>query len=68
MCACVVQVLKLRAFYDREIEDARKKGLLLSLHLKATMMKARRIHARARQRERERERRTENKIGEREFV
>ena len=29
----------LRAFYEREIEDARRKGLLLSLHLKATMMK-----------------------------
>ena len=29
----------LRAFYAAEIEDARAKGLLLSLHLKATMMK-----------------------------
>ena len=29
----------LRAFYAAEIEDAKAKGLLLSLHLKATMMK-----------------------------
>jgi isocitrate dehydrogenase len=29
----------LRAFYAREIEDAKAQGLLLSLHLKATMMK-----------------------------
>ncbi|CAE8699591.1 unnamed protein product [Polarella glacialis] len=29
----------LRAFYDREIEDARAKDVLFSLHLKATMMK-----------------------------
>jgi isocitrate dehydrogenase len=29
----------LRAFYADEIEDAKAKGLLLSLHLKATMMK-----------------------------
>ena len=27
------------AFYEREIEDARKTGLLFSLHIKATMMK-----------------------------
>jgi isocitrate dehydrogenase len=30
---------ELRAFFDREIADAKEKGLLLSLHLKATMMK-----------------------------
>ena len=29
----------LRAFYAEQIEDAKNKGLLLSLHLKATMMK-----------------------------
>jgi isocitrate dehydrogenase len=29
----------LRAFYSAQIEDAKAKGLLLSLHLKATMMK-----------------------------
>jgi isocitrate dehydrogenase len=29
----------LRAFFTQEIEDARAKGVLLSLHLKATMMK-----------------------------
>jgi isocitrate dehydrogenase len=29
----------LRKFYDEQIEDAKNKGLLLSLHLKATMMK-----------------------------
>ncbi len=29
----------LRAFYARQIEDAKAEGLLLSLHLKATMMK-----------------------------
>jgi isocitrate dehydrogenase len=29
----------LQAFYEKEIEDAKAKGLLLSLHLKATMMK-----------------------------
>jgi isocitrate dehydrogenase len=29
----------LQAFYAREIDDARAQGLLLSLHLKATMMK-----------------------------
>ncbi len=35
----VMHVRALRAFYDAQIEDARAKGLLLSLHLKATMMK-----------------------------
>src|SRR5688572_379857 len=29
----------LRAFYEKEIADAKAKGVLLSLHLKATMMK-----------------------------
>jgi isocitrate dehydrogenase len=29
----------LRRFYEKEIEDAKEKGVLLSLHLKATMMK-----------------------------
>jgi isocitrate dehydrogenase len=29
----------LRRFYEEQIEDAKKSGLLLSLHLKATMMK-----------------------------
>ncbi|MCB0376971.1 MAG: NADP-dependent isocitrate dehydrogenase [Bdellovibrionales bacterium] len=29
----------LRDFYDKEIKDAKEKGTLLSLHLKATMMK-----------------------------
>jgi len=29
----------LRAFFEKEIEDAKAKGVLLSLHLKATMMK-----------------------------
>src|SRR3990172_6817958 len=29
----------LRSFYAEQIEDAKKKGVLLSLHLKATMMK-----------------------------
>ncbi|MEM6470021.1 MAG: NADP-dependent isocitrate dehydrogenase [Planctomycetota bacterium] len=37
--AAVMSVRRLDAFFDAEIEDARKKGLLLSLHLKATMMK-----------------------------
>lgn len=30
---------ELRAFYDREIQDAKDNDLMLSLHLKATMMK-----------------------------
>jgi isocitrate dehydrogenase len=30
---------KLRAFYETETQDAKARGLLLSLHLKATMMK-----------------------------
>jgi isocitrate dehydrogenase len=35
----VMHVKALRAFFEAEIEEARKNGLLLSLHLKATMMK-----------------------------
>jgi isocitrate dehydrogenase len=35
----VMHVKDLRAFFEAQIEDARKRGLLLSLHLKATMMK-----------------------------
>lgn len=35
----VMHVAPLRAFYAEQIEDAKSKGLLLSLHLKATMMK-----------------------------
>jgi len=37
--ACVMKAQALRDFYAREIEDAKQKNLLLSLHLKATMMK-----------------------------
>src|SRR3989339_1936607 len=35
----VLNVKKLRAFYAQEIANAKKDGILLSLHLKATMMK-----------------------------
>ena len=35
----VMNVKKLRAFYAATIEEAKEKGVLLSLHLKATMMK-----------------------------
>jgi len=35
----VMNVAALRRFYARQIEEARKDGVLLSLHLKATMMK-----------------------------
>ncbi len=34
-----MSVMALRKFYAEQIEDARKKGQLLSVHLKATMMK-----------------------------
>ena len=34
-----MSVKALRAFYEKEITDAKDSGLLLSLHLKATMMK-----------------------------
>jgi len=37
--ASVMSCRALRAFYAEQIEDARKKGVLFSLHLKATMMK-----------------------------
>jgi len=35
----VMSCAELEAFYQREIDDAKKQGLLFSLHLKATMMK-----------------------------
>ncbi len=34
-----MHVKELRAFYEEQIEDAKKEGLLLSLHVKTTMMK-----------------------------
>ena len=34
-----MQTARLREFYETQIQDAKAKGLLLSLHLKATMMK-----------------------------
>ena len=37
--AAVMSVRQLREFFAAQIEDARQSGLLLSLHLKATMMK-----------------------------
>ncbi len=37
--ASVMNVKALRAFYAEQIEAAKREGLLLSLHLKATMMK-----------------------------
>ena len=37
--AAVMSRVALRTYYTREIEDARANGVLLSLHLKATMMK-----------------------------
>ena len=37
--ATFMSVSALRRFYEEQIEDAKKNGLLLSLHLKATMMK-----------------------------
>ena len=37
--ASVMSVRALRTFYAEQIDQARKEGLLLSLHLKATMMK-----------------------------
>jgi isocitrate dehydrogenase len=37
--ATVMNVRALRKFYGEQIEDAKKSGVLLSLHLKATMMK-----------------------------
>ena len=37
--ASVMNVRALRKFYEEQIEDAKKNGVLFSLHLKATMMK-----------------------------
>ena len=37
--ATVMNVRSLRKFFEEQIEDAKKSGVLLSLHLKATMMK-----------------------------
>jgi len=37
--AGTMDVKELRAFYEREIQDAKDSDILLSLHLKATMMK-----------------------------
>ncbi|ABW30699.1 NADP-dependent isocitrate dehydrogenase [Acaryochloris marina] len=37
--AAVMQVQALRAFYEQEIKAAKAEGILLSLHVKATMMK-----------------------------
>jgi len=37
--AAVMSAAALRKFFDEQIEDARKQGVLFSLHVKATMMK-----------------------------
>ena len=37
--ACVMSRRALREFYEAQMADAKKQGVLLSLHLKATMMK-----------------------------
>ena len=37
--SAVMHVAALREFYERQIDEAKKDGVLLSLHLKATMMK-----------------------------
>lgn len=37
--ACVMSKNALRAFYEEQMQDAKQKGIMLSLHLKATMMK-----------------------------
>jgi isocitrate dehydrogenase len=37
--ACVMRKRALRAFYEEQMGEAKKQGVLLSLHLKATMMK-----------------------------
>ncbi len=37
--AAVMNVRALRKFYEEQIEDSKKNGVLLSLHLKCTMMK-----------------------------
>jgi len=37
--ACVMSRRALRAFYEAQMQEAKQQGVLLSLHLKATMMK-----------------------------
>lgn len=37
--ACVMSCRALREFFEQQMQDAKKQGLLFSLHLKATMMK-----------------------------
>ena len=37
--ACVMSCRALRGFLEQQMQDAKKQGVLLSLHLKATMMK-----------------------------
>src|SRR5205814_1599748 len=37
--ATVMSVSALTSFLEKEVEDARRQGVLFSLHLKATMMK-----------------------------
>ena len=37
--ACIMSKRALRAFYEEQMADAKRQGVLLSLHLKATMMK-----------------------------
>lgn len=37
--ACVMSRRALREFYETQMQDAKQKGVMLSLHLKATMMK-----------------------------
>ena len=37
--ACALSKRALREFYEAQMQDAKKQGVLLSLHLKATMMK-----------------------------
>ncbi|OIR16286.1 isocitrate dehydrogenase [mine drainage metagenome] len=37
--ACVMSRRALRDFYEAQMQDAKQKGVMLSLHLKATMMK-----------------------------
>jgi isocitrate dehydrogenase len=37
--SCVMHIRALRSFYEEQIENAKAQDLLLSLHLKATMMK-----------------------------
>jgi isocitrate dehydrogenase len=37
--ACVMSRRALREFYEAQMQDAKQKGVMLSLHLKATMMK-----------------------------